>query len=66
MSNVSLNYTIDNNSINILKNTQTSENSLESERLNSLSFSAGKKVIKPRSRKQLDYFDLVKKKQMFQ
>ena len=50
--------------INILKNTQTSENSLESERLNSLSFSAGKKVIKPRSRKQLDYFDLVKKKQM--
>ena len=29
---------------NILKNTQTSENSLESERLNSLSFSAGKKV----------------------
>ena len=50
--------------INILKNTQINENSLESERLNSLSFSAGKKVIKPRSRRQLDYFDLVKKKQM--
>ena len=35
------------------------------ENIDSLSFTAGKKLIKPRSKKQVDYFNLVKKKNWF-
>ena len=34
------------------------------ENIDSLSFTAGKKLIKPRSKKQVDYFNLVKKKNL--
>ena len=50
--------------INILKNKITNREAIDIDDVNSFSISAGKKIIKPRSRKQLDYFELVKKKQM--
>ena len=50
--------------INILNNKYTEDKATEIEDVNSFSITAGKKIIKPRSKKQLDYFDLVKKKQM--
>ncbi len=36
----------------------------ESKNINSLSFTAGRKLIKPRSKRQVDYFNLVKKKDL--
>ena len=40
------------------------ESTSKNENIDSLSFTAGKKLIKPRSRKQVDYFNLVKKKSL--
>ena len=48
--------------INILKNKITNHEAADTDDVDSFSISAGKKIIKPRSSKQLDYFDLVKKK----
>ena len=50
--------------INILKNTKTDKNFKDPGLLDSVIISAGKKIIKPRSKKQVDYFNIVKKKQM--
>ena len=50
--------------INILKNTKIDKNFNDSGQLDSIVISAGKKIIKPRSKKQVDYFNMVKKKQM--
>ena len=49
--------------INILKD---SKNGLlnDKENIDSLSFTAGKKLIKPRSKKQVEYFNLVRKKDL--
>ena len=49
--------------INILKDTK---NGLldNKENIDSLSFTAGKKLIKPRSKKQVEYFNLVRKKDL--
>ena len=49
--------------INILKDTK---NGLldDKENIDSLSFTAGKKLIKPRSKKQVEYFNLVRKKDL--
>ena len=48
--------------INILKNTKIDKNFNDSVQLDSIVISAGKKIIKPRSKKQVDYFNMVKKK----
>ena len=50
--------------INILKNNTTNHEATNIDDIDSFSIAAGKKIIKPRSSKQLDYFELVKKKQM--
>ena len=50
--------------INILKNTKIDKNFNDSAQLDSIVISAGKKIIKPRSKKQVDYFNMVRKKQM--
>ena len=49
--------------INLFKDTKSV--SLDGkENIESLNFTAGKKLIKPRSKKQVDYFNLVKKKNL--
>ncbi|MAI76339.1 MAG: phosphate starvation-inducible protein PhoH [Pelagibacteraceae bacterium TMED65] len=49
--------------INIFKDLKSQvSNKIES--IDSLSFSAGKRLIKPRSKKQVEYFNLVKKKDL--
>lgn len=40
------------------------DHKIKNENIDSLSFTAGKKLIKPRSKKQVDYFNLVKKKSL--
>ena len=50
--------------INIFKNNKIEKPTKTYEVIESISIVAGRKVIKPRSKKQLDYFNLVKKKQM--
>ena len=50
--------------INILKNTKIDKNFNDPSQQDSIIISAGKKIIKPRSKKQVDYFNMVKKKQM--
>ena len=49
--------------INIFKDLK-SQSLNKIENIGSLSFSAGKKLIKPRSKKQVEYFNLVKKKDL--
>ncbi len=49
--------------INLYKESR-SGSSTKIENIDSLSFTAGKKLIKPRSKKQVDYFNLVKKKNL--
>ncbi len=49
--------------INLFKDSKN-ENLQNIENIDSLSFHAGKKLIKPRSKKQVDYFNLVKKKDL--
>ena len=50
--------------IKIVKGSKPSNFDLDVEKIESLSFQAGKKLIKPRSRRQADYFNCVKNKQM--
>ncbi len=50
--------------INIFKNNEAKKPIKEYEVIESINIVAGKKIIKPRSKKQLDYLNLVKKKQM--
>jgi len=50
--------------INILKKPLMKKSKVEHENIGSVNISAGRKVIKPRSKKQAEYFELVKKKQM--
>ena len=50
--------------INLHKESSYNVTSRKHENIDSLSFTAGKKLIKPRSQKQADYFDMVKKKKM--
>ena len=50
--------------IKIVKSSKPSNFDLDVEKIESLSFQAGKKLIKPRSRRQADYFNCVKNKQM--
>ena len=50
--------------INIMKSTDLSKSHNDIDKVDSVSVTAGKKLIKPRSKKQIQYFNLVKKKQM--
>ncbi len=50
--------------INILKNSNLENIEKDSNNFDSLNVTAGRRLIKPRSQKQMEYFDLVKKKQM--
>ena len=50
--------------INIMKSTDLSKSHNDMDKVDSVSVTAGKKLIKPRSKKQIQYFNLVKKKQM--
>ena len=50
--------------IEIAKGSEASRVDLDVEKIESLCFQAGKKLIKPRTRKQADYFNCVKNKQM--
>ena len=50
--------------INISKNTKIDKSMKDYEVIDSLSIVAGRKIIKPRSRKQIDYFSMLRKKQM--
>ncbi len=49
--------------INLYKDSKD-KNLKDIENIDALSFKAGKKLIKPRSKKQVDYFNLVKKKKL--
>ena len=50
--------------INILKNSDLENPKKNAHDFNSLSVTAGRRLIKPRSKRQMEYFDLVKKRQM--
>tara|TARA_B100000683_G_scaffold76887_1_gene75886 strand:- start:785 stop:1837 length:1053 start_codon:yes stop_codon:yes gene_type:complete len=50
--------------INILKNSNINDAETTSKRFDSSNIKAGRKLIKPRSKKQIEYFDLIKKKEM--
>ena len=50
--------------INIIKNSNMTKKENEIDFLNSVSFHAGRRLIKPRSKKQIEYFNLVKNKEM--
>ena len=50
--------------INIIKNSNMTKKENEIDFFNSVSFNAGRKLIKPRSKKQIEYFNLVKNKEM--
>ena len=50
--------------IKIVKNSKASKVDNDVEKIESLCFQAGRKLIKPRTRKQADYFNCVKNKQM--
>ena len=50
--------------VNMAKNSLSSKVDLDVEQIESLCFKAGRKLIKPRTKKQADYFNLIKKYQM--
>ena len=50
--------------INIIKDSNMSKQENEIDFFNSVSFNAGRRLIKPRSKKQIEYFNLVKNKEM--
>ncbi len=50
--------------IEIVKDSEPSKVDLDVEKIESLCFQAGRRLIKPRTQKQADYFNCVKKKQM--
>ena len=50
--------------INIFKNSDLGNKKKASDDFDSLNVTAGRRLIKPRSKRQIEYFDLVKKRQM--
>ena len=50
--------------INIIKNSNMKKNDNDLDFINSISFTAGRRLIKPRSKKQTEYFNLIKNKEM--
>ena len=50
--------------INIIKYSSMKKKEDDIDLVNSISFTAGRRLIKPRSKKQTDYFNMVKNKQM--
>ncbi len=50
--------------INIIKDSNMKKKEDEVDYVNSIGFTAGRRLIKPRSKKQIEYFNLVKKKEM--
>ena len=50
--------------INIIKHSNMKKSGNDIDFVNSTSFTAGRKLIKPRSRKQIEYFNLIKNKEM--
>ena len=64
MKNRSLSLSEINAIINIFKNQDMEQSKSEYEVIDSSSIVAGRKIIKPRSKKQFEYFNLLRNKQM--